>query len=121
MMRCACCAIVMLVRHENDRVSLIVQVCKERHDFLAGFRIEFPVGSSASTIEGELTSARATATALPLAAGKFIWFVFIRSIKVHALDAFFAFSIRSSERCAVVDQRQFNVVERRARGNRLNV
>jgi len=77
--RCACWHVV-LVRHENDCVSLTVQVCEKRHDLCARFRIEVSGGLVRQHNRSEFTSARAIATRASAAGESFgLWL--IRSIR----------------------------------------
>src|SRR5216684_8202367 len=63
---------VMLVSHENDRVSLTVQVGEKRHDFFARFRIEVSGGLVRQHDRWGIDQGSRNRHALPLAAGKFI-------------------------------------------------
>jgi len=53
---------IMLVRHQNDRIALPVRFSNKDMISSPVFESKFPVGSSARTIDGEFTSARAMAT-----------------------------------------------------------
>src|SRR5713226_4231148 len=96
MLRCACCAISC-----SCVTRMIVFPCRWRFAKSAiisspVFESRFPVGSSASTIDGEFTSARAIATRClcPPESSLGLWV--IRSIRSTRSRAFFAFSIRST-------------------------
>jgi len=103
---------VMFVGHKDNCVSLLVQVCEERMILFARFRIRGFRGLVSQHDRWGLTSARATATAVPLASGKLIR-LWCSAIKSRVSSAFLRFLDASSDgdRCRM--QRQFDVVERR--------
>jgi len=102
---------VVFVCHKNDGVSLPVKIFKSAMISSPVFESRFPVGSSARTMDGELTSARATATRClwPPESSFGLWCM--RSTRSTRSRASLLFDALFGRR-AIVDQRQFHVVKR---------
>src|SRR5579863_202874 len=96
---------------EDDGVAVLVQPPEERHDFLAGLRIEI-AGGLVGEEDRRIVDERASdGHALALSAGKFVGFVHHAAGQVHLREGRFRTLQAFFGRRAVVDEGQLDVVK----------
>ena len=110
---------VVFVGDQDDGVSVLVQMRKQGHDFRAGLRIEIPRRLIGEHNRGRIHQRARDGDALPLTAGKFVRFVVGSIAETHDLERTMRFGEPFAGRNPAIDEREFDVVQRRRPGEKV--
>ncbi len=103
---------VVFVGDENNRISLAMQILEQRHDFFAGLRVKVSRGLVCKNNRGGIDERSRDRNTLALAAGEFVRLVTHAARKIDALERFLGLLNALFRRRSVINQRQFDVVQR---------
>jgi hypothetical protein len=110
---------IVLVRDQDDGVAFLVQTPEERHDFVAGRAIEVSGGFVGQDDGRVVHQGAGDRDALTLTAGKLVGLMVHALFKVHLLERGFGLGDAGGRRGAVINQREFHVVERAGAGQKV--
>ena len=103
----------MLVRDQNDGVAVFVKLFEQVHDVVTGGRVQRAGGLVSQQYRRMINQRAGNRHPLPLAAGKLVGPVRHAIRKIDFAERCFSHLVAPGSRNAAVDQRQFDVVQRR--------
>src|ERR1700722_2475206 len=103
---------VRLMRHEDDRIALLVEARKERHNFFSCLGVQITGGLVCKQDRRIVNQGPGNSYALALPSRQFVWFVHHAIGQVHLAQSLLGASETFFRGRAVVNHGQLDVMER---------